>query len=159
MKKKDLEWLKQNNIILWYDTVKQRQYQRMHNLYQNITYWYHWTKYAYFITFTISNENLNLSKKTFTNVIKQTINSKTTIQKWIVNDDYSPKKERLHYHGILFSDEEIKKDSIKWKYGFVQVKPILVFNKKALGRYIAKLSHHALKEGVVKIIYSRNKKS
>lgn len=154
--KKDLDYLLENNVIEWYNTLKSREYNRMHRLYQNITYWYHWTTYTYFVTFTIDNHYLSKSLQ-FERFLKQVLNI-NKIEKYMFNPDLSPKKGRLHFHALVYTNEILQPNELEWRFGFIDLRQVTVFNKKALGKYITKLTNHALKGTTPKIYYSRKKR-
>ncbi len=177
-KKKDLDFIKENNIIEWYNTLKKRQHNKMHYLYKTVRYYLLMSKHAYFITFTLNQENINLKKTWLIRVLKKQLNELDT-NKWILNDDYGDLNNRLHFHALIFTEHNLleHKNVIRrkqhynlttWdKYGFSQIKPINIpdfqdpdFEKtvKRISKYIVKLTRHALKGTTIKLWYSRNKK-
>jgi hypothetical protein len=77
---------------------------------------------------------------------------------YIGNRDYGEdesKTERIHWH-ILGNTRDLRiADS--WKYGWIKFKYIYDPNEKRLGRYIIKLTNHALKGSASHIFRSKEK--
>lgn len=115
---------------------------------------------AYFLTFTFTDEVLNSTseatrRKYITRLLKE------QSQHYVANIDFGKTTGREHYHAVL--NAFITPDL--WPYGFI--KSMIIGNDEStpvkLGKYITKLSNHALKdttEGKSRfrtLIYSRNK--
>lgn len=101
-----------------------------------------------FCTWTIKNEYMKLDhKRILKDMYKNYI--------YVINVDYSA-KGRKHYHGIIITNEKLN----PWKYGRCNFKKINTINENSLGKYILKLSYHALKCNTKfeKVMYSRIKK-
>ena len=101
----------------------------------------------WFGTYTINNENINKNHSRRLKEINNGLN-------YIINSDYGDNTNRLHFHGIIESEEEPK----KWEYGFCKFIKIKNNNIEALAKYIDKLTNHTIKETTKKIIYSRKNK-
>lgn len=177
MSKKDLDYIKETNIIEWYNTLRQRQHNKTWYLYKTVKYYLLMSKYAYFVTFTLKPEKLNLKKATLVRYIKRLLND-LDLTKWILNDDYGDLKGRLHFHALVFSEHNLLEhpsvirrkqhyNLTTWDdYGFSQIKPInneVDYNEldktiKRISKYIMKLTRHARKGTTLKLWYSRNKK-
>lgn len=94
-------------------------------------------KYAYYCTFTFSNEKLRKLRKElhmrecnavagkalrrFLERWRKT--HKKSLRHWFITELGHEGTERIHLHGIIFSDFEITKDTFQdyWKYGFVRI--------------------------------------
>lgn len=115
-------------------------------------------KELYFITLTINNDNLEKSRRTFTDKIKLIFENSN----YIANEDFGKENGRLHYHVIC----EENKDLSLWKYGYTlaikckRTKSSIDDNfitEKRLASYLTKLANHCVKESSGKIIYGRKK--
>lgn len=73
---------------------------------------------------------------------------------YVANIDYSPKEQREHYHAIVGS----RVDMSLWTYGFMFAEQIRIrySTSQKLAKYINKLTSHAFKVDVTRLIYSRN---
>lgn len=106
---------------------------------------------VYFCTFTFNDESIKDYKKNITKFKK-----KLSKFCYIGNIDYGTQNDRVHYHFVIGTPEEIRE--LPWNYGFYNIKKCNN-NSKALSNYIIKLSYHSFKE-TNKLIYSRiNKQS
>lgn len=73
---------------------------------------------------------------------------------YIANIDYGDKTEREHYHALIVIDYI----SVKWNYGFTWFEKIHNLNSDSLGRYISKLTNHAIKESTKRCCYIYSRK-
>lgn len=73
---------------------------------------------------------------------------------YCANIDFSPDIGREHYHGVICSRIDLK----GWKYGFASAEKVRAHKSdmKRLSKYITKLTYHALKVDITRLIYSRN---
>lgn len=176
VRKKDLDYIKEHNIIEWYNTLEQRQHNKSWYLYKTVKNHLTLTAYAYFVTFTLKPEKLNLDKTWVVRLLKQRLNELEPT-KWILNDDYGDLNNRLHFHALVFTEYNLidHKHVVRRKqhynlttwdeYGFTQIKPInneidfddLDKTTKRISKYIMKLTRHAQKGTTLKLWYSRNK--
>lgn len=72
---------------------------------------------------------------------------------YVANIDFSPDVGREHYHAVICSRVNLK----AWKYGFSSAEKVRA-HKGDIGRistYITKLTNHALKVDITRLIYSR----
>lgn len=113
----------------------------------------------YFVTLTLNNENINKSRRTLEDKIKQIFKNTN----YICNEDFGKDNGRLHYHALC--DEE--RDLSLWRYGYSlsikckNRKRGELYNyatEKKLASYLTKLANHTIKESSGKIIYGRRKK-
>jgi hypothetical protein len=109
---------------------------------------------AFFITITFRDDVLDTtSEKTRRVYVARWL--KGISDTYVANVDYGKLKGREHYHAIIQA-ENIEKT---WRYGFIDIKKVEPTwnSSKNLPLYVAKLSHHALKETTKskRIIYSR----
>lgn len=108
---------------------------------------------AIFITLTFTNEVLaKTSAKTRRKYVARYLKSQGSF--YVANIDYSPTKEREHYHAVIDS----RCNRQEWKYGFVWCESVRTqdFNANRIARYVAKLTSHAFKVNATRLIYSRN---
>jgi len=111
-----------------------------------------------FLTYTFTNDTL----KKYQNVeslrrfVRRHLNSLGCQVRYIANIDYGSKNDRVHYHAIVQTDYI---DPTTWSYGALNVKRITNPNSRALGKYISKLTNHAIKDTAKcnRVIYSRYK--
>ena len=125
-----------------------------------------------FVTLTFNDYTLNsTSLETKRKYVKRYLKSQALF--YIANVDYGAKNGRVHFHAVVTSQSL---DLKKWhKYGAIKTEKIIVsteknsdvskcvtkINAKRLGKYISKLSNHAIKETAsgCRVIYSENTKS
>lgn len=108
---------------------------------------------AVFITLTFTNEVLSkTSAKTRRKYVSRYLKSQCDF--YVANIDYSPLKQREHYHAVVSSRCDMK----QWQYGFVWTEIVRTqdFDCKRVARYVAKLTSHAFKVGSTRLLYSRN---
>ena len=90
-------------------------------------------KYAYFVTLTFSNESLEELKKKLecgeTNAVathavrlfleRWRKTHKKSLRHWLITELGHENTERIHLHGILFTEEELTNEKLTkyWKYG------------------------------------------
>ena len=92
-------------------------------------------KYAYFVTLTFSNENYEKIRKTYeikendynkiaTKAVRLFLERwrkkhKKSLKHWLITELGHENTERLHIHGIIFTEEPINNDIIAnyWQYG------------------------------------------
>jgi len=110
--------------------------------------------FSYFITFTLTNDYLNLKFNTYTKKIRQSLKASKL---WIANSDYGSKNDRLHFHVVACYTDQLDYNTILsvWQYGNVDFKPIIRKDEKSIREYILKTTNHALKLTVGRIIYGR----
>jgi len=115
--------------------------------------------FAYFATFTINDNYINLSLETLKKYLKRILKQYCIV--YVANNDYGDKTQRLHFHAIVLTDnvEDLKKD---WTaYGFIKTQKVDFKNEdeKKISKYITKLTNHSLKKSTKplenKLIYSR----
>ena len=138
---------------------------KLYRLKEHIEILFERTKATYFITFDFSDACLNEFKQdTRYQKVKRTLHELCKIYDgmYIANIDFSPKKNREHYHCILGLQENVKYTDISrfiredmnyQKYGCIDIKGIPSKESKHLARYLNKLTYHALKNQN-NIIYS-----
>lgn len=110
---------------------------------------------AVFITLTFTDAILRkTSAQTRRRYVARYLKSQSGV--YVANIDFSPKKQREHYHCVV--DNRI--DMSKWRYGFVYVEQVRTHdgNAQRVSKYVAKLSNHALKVKTLstRLIYSRD---
>lgn len=73
---------------------------------------------------------------------------------YVANIDFSPKKNREHYHAVISS----RVDFTKWNQGFIFTEQVRKNGEaaKQISHYINKLTSHAFKVNATRLIYSRN---
>lgn len=106
-----------------------------------------------FITLTFREDVLkNTSASTRRKYVARYL--KEQCSSYVANIDYSPTKEREHYHGLVSN----RVDMTRWQYGFVFVEQVRTHDndKKRISRYITKLTSHAFKVNSTRLIYSRD---
>lgn len=108
---------------------------------------------AIFITLTFRDEVL---KTTSANTRRRYVARflKEQCDYYVANIDYSPTKQREHYHAVVSN----RIDMSKWSYGFVWCEQVRAhdFCAKRVARYVAKLTSHAFKVNATRLIYSRS---
>ena len=113
-----------------------------------------------FLTLTFTDETLkNTNEETRKKYVKRYLKSCSNY--YIANIDYGKKNEREHYHAIILSEKINYK---MWhKYGAIKGEKIRSngISEKRLGKYISKLTNHAIKETTKRnaIIYSSENKA
>lgn len=109
---------------------------------------------AVFITLTFTNEVLaQTSPTTRRKYVARYLKEQSPV--YVANVDFSPEKNREHYHAVIMN----KADFTKWPYGFVYAETIRNQNHsiERTSKYVAKLTSHALKTNVTtRLIYSRD---
>ena len=111
---------------------------------------------CYFLTLTFSDDTLSeTSRQTRRKYV--TLFLKSISEKYVANIDFGEQNGREHYHAVVLADKVSLSD---WEqYGFGNAKKV---RKKtdnvALGKYIGKLTNHAIKATTKgnRAIYSRN---
>lgn len=106
-----------------------------------------------FITLTFTNDVLKeTSSQTRRRYVARYL--KEYCNEYVANIDFSPKKNREHYHAVISSRVDLN----KWSYGFVWCEKIHRCNdaSKLLSHYINKLTAHAFKIDATRLIYSRD---
>lgn len=127
--------------------------------------------FAYFLTYTISDQYINMPPHILVRALKKDLNLHTT--QYVANEDYGKTTDRLHYHAITETDTSIVTNYTKginmminttWTYGHVHVQQITVTDKdqfahkRKLTEYLLKTTNHAIKQTAGSIIYSRRKR-
>lgn len=134
-----------------FDQAKRQEYKRMHNIYKKVEKIAQ-NENAYFITLTYSDEYLKDAKNE---------NAKEWAKKnmvhYIGNDDYGTKGGRYHHH--IFGNLKEQIDLVKsWRFGRIDTVPFYNKNTKAIGKYIARIKNHAIKDGTTSLFRSREKR-
>ena len=99
-----------------------------------------------FLTLTFNDNTLsNTSEDTRRQYVRKWLKSMSSY--YVANIDYGKKNGREHYHAVIRLDDITKEDEKLWnRYGFLGVRYIRsTEDYKALGKYIAKLTNHAIK--------------
>lgn len=107
---------------------------------------------AVFITLTFNDNVLNkTSASTRRKYVARFLKEQCPV--YVANIDFSPLKNREHYHGVCSN----RIDMNKWPYGHVWVEQVRTHDgdKKRIARYITKLTSHAFKVNSSRLIYSR----
>ena len=114
-------------------------------------------KHPYFITFTLNERSLGRNLGTYKRKITSTLEHVEVID-FVYNIDYGKTNERLHFHAIASFNEPLDYTQLYqiWKYGAINIKPIIIKDSEALKRYITKQTEHAVKKTAGKIFYKRN---
>lgn len=106
-----------------------------------------------FITLTFTNDVL---EKTSANTRRKYVARflKEQAPYYMANIDFSPDKDREHYHAVVSN----RVDMNKWSYGFVWVEKVRAkeCDSDKVSRYITKLTSHAFKVDCSRLLYSRN---
>lgn len=128
-----------NEIIKQFNNLNNRKYRcykRIKKIVDNYKYWY-------FITITINEENINKSEENIERKIKETLNK--YFDNWIYNIDLGEENERLHYHGVVGTNESFKYIDVIKDYGLGAIKFSKYNNNiKAINKYINKLTSHRI---------------
>lgn len=115
----------------------------------------HWD--CTFVTLTFSDKYIDSSLDTKREYCKRYLSSFEV--PYVANVDYGSKNGRVHFHAIIAASIEDLND-VPWKYGFSHFQSCSIdeADEKRLCKYVAKLSHHALKATTKnsRLIYSRN---
>lgn len=113
-----------------------------------------------FATFTLNNKTLELKKSTIEKKLNKFL--KSVSYRAIVNEDYTPSTNRLHYHAILLSGENLiysghksnkgRKmfnfaSKIDFKIGFYNLEIINIEDIGNVKNYLLKLNNHSNKGG------------
>lgn len=116
-------------------------------------------KHPYFITLTLNETSTGLKMGTYKRKITQTFDDVQAID-FVYNIDYGKSTERLHFHAIVSFNNPLDYKQLYhiWKYGAINIKPIIIKNAEALKKYIAKQTNHAIKRNAGTIFYKRKKK-
>lgn len=122
-------------------------YKRKSRIYKCIDWMLLNGKVCYFCTFTLSDDHVNRPMTYLRQVLTQNL---MLLNTWYLgNVDYGDTTGRLHFHVIIMENEiHINKDSLKWPFGFYDIKVINIKDSvsERLGSYIFKLTNHATKE-------------
>lgn len=110
---------------------------------------------AIFITLTFTDEVLKkTTPSTRRRYVARYLKSQSDL--YVANIDYSPSKQREHYHAVVSG----RIDMAPWtsKYGYVWTEQVRThdFDYKRVARYVAKLTSHAFKVNSTRLIYSRD---
>lgn len=108
---------------------------------------------AIFITLTFTDEVLSkTSANTRRKYVARFLKEQSPF--YVANIDYSPSKQREHYHAVVCN----RVDMSAWRYGYVWVEQVRAhdFSVKRVAKYVAKLTSHAFKVNASRLIYSRN---
>lgn len=104
-----------------------------------------------FMTLTFDDDALATSEDTRRQYVRRWLSKYGA---YVGNKDFGKDNGREHYHAVLQAN---KVDFKSWTHGTVKVEKIRNPNCKALSKYVAKLTNHAIKETThgSRIIYSR----
>lgn len=108
---------------------------------------------AVFITLTFTNDVFSkTTPQTRRRYVARYLKSQG--DHYVANIDFSPDVGREHYHAVICSRVNLK----AWKYGFSSAEKVRAHHSdmKRLSKYITKLTNHALKVDITRLIYSRN---
>lgn len=109
---------------------------------------------AVFITLTFTDNVLaSTSQETRRRYVARYLKEQSPV--YVANIDFSPDKNREHYHAVIMT----RADFTKWQYGFVYAEEIRNHDKdiQRTSKYVAKLTSHALKtNAITRLIYSRD---
>ena len=111
---------------------------------------------AYFLTFTLDNEHLNLKQSTHIKKITQAL-TKAYVIDYSLNNDYGDTNNRLHYHCIACFNLPLNYTMIQhdYQYGALNIKPIIKKDIKSLSEYIQKLKNHSIKKSTFFLTFKR----
>lgn len=148
--------------IAHYKSAKKSKINDMINFYNACTNNYQINKeYSiWFATFTFNDDALNLTQKYRRRLLIESLNDSFT--DFYCNIDFSPVKNREHYHGIIFVEKEQEKkfklkynnffqvysDSIigfNYSLGFYSFQKLNSYNQDLTVLYTTKLSNHSYK--------------
>lgn len=107
-----------------------------------------------FLTITFNNDTLGVtSAQTRRKYV--TLFLKSYCDCYVANIDFGKKNGREHYHAVVLPYTKINFND--WKYGCINFEYIHTPNSRALAKYTAKLTNHAIKETTKRCatIYSR----
>lgn len=98
---------------------------------------------CYFLTLTFSDATLGSTTEK-TRRVYVTRFLKSVSANYVANIDFGGENNREHYHAVVVAD---KVDKSLWsQYGFIDCKKVRSLNDNVkLGKYISKLTNHALK--------------
>lgn len=112
-----------------------------------------------FMTLTLSDKSINNNtEETLRRQVARYCKAHGSV--YVANADHGDKNGRLHYHGLIVGDFNLKKWKNDWKYGHSDFE--VVGNKQSdvvkVSKYIDKLDNHAIKKSTkgAKLIYSRD---
>lgn len=110
--------------------------------------------YSIFFTFTLDNQHLNRNYITIERRIKKALGNASD---YVINNDLGSRNERLHYHGVASFTDLPNYSTIHdiYQYGAIKGIKITSYRDKAITEYISKLSNHATKSAVSRIIRKR----
>ena len=113
-------------------------------------------QHAYFLTFTLDNQHLNLKQPTHIKKITQALAQAYVID-YSLNNDYGDLNNRLHYHCIACFNLPLNYTTIQneYQYGALNIKPIIKKDIKSLSEYIQKLKNHSIKKTTFFLTYKR----
>lgn len=114
--------------------------------------------YSYFMTFTIKDEYINLTKDKIIRKIKEALGSASN---WLFNEDYGSTNGRLHFHAFASYELQLDYNTIPqiYKYGSIDIIQVKNKNETAIRKYIMKTTNHAIKSSAGKIYRSRRLKN
>ena len=113
-------------------------------------------EHSYFMTFTLSNDYLDLKHSTHIKKITETLASGSVID-YLLNNDYGDKNNRLHYHAVACFNCQLDYTMIQkiYQYGALDIKKVYKKDTKSISEYIQKLKNHAIKKTTAYITYKR----
>lgn len=139
-----------------YERILNARQHKCNDIRNHIVYGLTHFDYAYFMTFTFNDANINKCERTQRDAIKKVLNNKCD---FILNVDYGSENERKHYHVLAFSNEcllayckSVKNglygDFEGYKMGFSSCIEINAEKEdiERLKKYINKLTNHTAKE-------------
>lgn len=116
-------------------------------------------KGALLLTLTFRDDLLKLKPLTRRHYLKTWL--RTHCKYYVANIDYGGQNGREHYHAVVYGIDEVGLKEWSEKYGFIDARRIgnKDSDKKAVSKYVAKLTNHAIKETTKssRILYPRGK--
>lgn len=112
--------------------------------------------HSYFVTFTISPEHYGNEVATYIRSIKKALGGAVG---WLFNVDYGTMHGRLHFHAVAGYTEQLDYSILLeyYKYGAINIKPIIQKDEKSLREYLLKVVNHTIKGTAGTIYRSRTK--
>lgn len=108
-----------------------------------------------FITLTFTDDVLaNTTAETRRRYVARYLKQQSSV--YVANIDYSPEKQREHYHAVVCKECNLN----QWQYGFSYAERVRKSEKSKdkVARYVSKLTNHSLKVKCLttRLIYSRD---
>ena len=139
--------------------INQNKYARARRLRRYVERMVEADRGAFLLTLTFRDDVLKLKPKTRREYVKTWL--RTHCRYYVANIDYGSKNGREHYHAVVYGIDESGLNEWAEKYGFTDARLVgdKDSDKKAVSKYIAKLTNHAIKETTKssRILYPRGK--